>query len=130
MLKRGAAAVILGVASTAAGGAVDAKDSEPMVVDMPMVSVPIIDGGRVEGALQVKLAMNAAGPGEVDRVTAALPRLRSAALVTLVEFARLHASPFRAVDNEKLSASLDKALRQAEPAVASVLLLEVSARAT
>jgi hypothetical protein len=118
----------LGVVSTSAGGAASGPTGEPMLVDMSQVAVPIIDGDRVQGMLQVRLAFNTADSAGVDQVTAALPRLRSATVVTLVEFARLHASPFRAVDSDRLSRALSDSLRKAEPAVTEVLLLEVSAK--
>lgn len=130
MLRRGAAAMALGVATTSAGGAANGPVEEPMLVDMTSVAVPIVDGDRVEGTLRVKLALNAADSQGMDKVTAALPRLRSTTLVTMVEFARLYASPFRAVDNDKLSRTLSEALRREEPAVADVLLVEVVAKSS
>lgn len=128
MWKRSAAALSIGVASTSAGGAVEQPAVEPMVVDMTTVEVPIVDGDKVQGSLRVKLAMNAVDPAGMDTVTAGLPRLRATALVTIVEFARLYASPFRAVDNERLSRALNESIRRAEPAVGNVLLLEVAAK--
>jgi hypothetical protein len=130
MLKRSGAALAIGVASTSAGGAVEQPAAEPMVVDMTTVEVPIVDGDKVQGSLRVKLAMNAIDPAGMDMVTAGLPRLRATALVTIVEFARLYASPFRAVDNERLSRSLNDALRREEPKIGNVLLLEVAARSS
>lgn len=120
----------LGVVSTSAGGAANGPAPEPMVVDMSQVAVPIIDGDRVEGMLQVRLALNTADSAGVDQVTAALPKLRSATVVALVEFARLYASPFRAVDSDRLSRTLSDSLRKAEPAVTEVLLLEVTTKSS
>jgi hypothetical protein len=130
MWKRSATALAVGMASTSAGGAVEQPAAEPMVVDMATVEVPIVDGDKIQGLLRVKLAMNAVDPAGMDTVTASLPRLRATALVTMVEFARLYASPFRVIDNARLSQSLNDALRREEPKVANVLLLEVAARAS
>lgn len=119
----------LGMATTSAGGAANGPVEEPMLVDMTGLSVPIVDGDRIEGMLQVRLAVNAVTPAGIDKVNAAMPRIRATALGTIAEFARLYASPFRAVDNDRLSRALNEALRKAEPGLGDVLLIEVVARA-
>jgi hypothetical protein len=117
-------------AATSAGGADGgpAPAGAPALVDMSVLAVPIVDGDRIQGELHVRLVLNAGDDSAAERVTAAMPRLRSASLLTLLEFARLYASPFRAVDSERLSRSLTEALHKAEPGVAEVLIVEVGAK--
>ena len=131
MLKRSAAVLALGVATSAGGANNDSPPPPahaPELVDMEFVEVPIIDGDRIEGQLRVHLVLNAGSVPAAERVTGALPRLRAATLLTMVEFARLHASPYRAVNSEKLSRTLTEALQREEPAVGEVLIVEVGAK--
>jgi len=136
MRKRMAIAAALGVLAlagtgslaTASGGGEAPPDAEPHLVPMPEISVPIIDGDRLDGAFKVKMVISTADPDAAERVTAALPRLRSASLAASLEFARLYASPMRPVDAEMLSRDVTAALQHEEPGIARILIVEVAAR--
>ena len=98
------------------------------LVQMREISVPIIDGDRLDGTLRVKLVLAAANDEAVARVRTAMPRLRSTTLAAALEFARLHASPMRAVDAEMLTHDLTGALHRDDTGIAQVLIVEVAAR--
>jgi flagellar basal body-associated protein FliL len=100
---------------------------DPHFVPMQEIAVPIIDGDRLDGSLRVKTVLSATDAAAAERVTAALPRLRSASLAAALEFSRLHASPMRAVDARMLSQYLTKELQGVESGVARALIVEVAA---
>lgn len=118
--------------ATSAGGAGPGAAADPAgapaLVDMTAMAVPIVDGDRIQGTLQVRLMLNATDDGAAAKATEAMPRLRAAALTAMLEFARLYASPFRPVDAERLSRELDAAVEREAPGAAQVLLVEVVAR--
>ena len=127
---------IAGAALTLAGSgtvtATSASDKDPVAaethfVPMDAISVPIIDGNRLEGSLRVKTVLDATDEAAAVRLKAALPRLRSATLAAALEFSRLQVSPMRAVDAELLSAALTKALSQEAPGISRTLVIEVAA---
>jgi hypothetical protein len=93
---------------------------------MPQISVPIIDGDRLEGAFRLKMVLDTTDAAAAQRVTAALPRLRSASIARALEFSRLNASPMRAVNVELLSEDLTEALKQEERGIARALVVEVA----
>ena len=131
-LRRRIATTVAVVALAATGTlafAAPAADAEPHLVAMDEITVPIVDGGRMDGALTVKLVLGTGDADAADRVEAALPLLRSTSVAAALEFSRLYASPMAPVDAERLSNDLGQALRQAEPAVSRVLIVEVAARA-
>ncbi|UYY59702.1 hypothetical protein [Sphingomonas sp. S2-65] len=97
------------------------------LVTMEQVVVPIIDADRVTGALKFKLVLEAATAEAAAEATAELPMLRQATVAAGLEFARLNASGLRAVDAEELDHDLTAALKAAEPGIARVLIVEVSA---
>lgn len=99
------------------------------LVTMEQVVVPIIDADRVSGSLKFKLVLEAATAEAAAKATADMPRLRQASLAAGLEFARLNASGLRAVDAEELDHDLTAALKVAEPGIARVLIVEVSASA-
>lgn len=101
---------------------------EPQLVPMQAISLPIIDGDRLDGSLHVTIVIAASDLAAAQRVTAALPRLRSASLATTLEFSSLYASPMRAVNAQMLSRDLTEALQQEEPGIARALIVNVSAR--
>lgn len=99
----------------------------PAVVDAEPLSVPIIDGGRITGTLVVDLAFEATG-GDADALGSAMPQLRAATRAALAEHARLHASPWQAVDARELARALDSAGKPISPAFKRALITEVRAR--
>lgn len=119
-----AAAALLALAAPA--GAAGGGSSE--VVSLGTFNVPIIDGGRVDGSLQLELAVTPADRADVQQLGAAQPALRAAVLGAVLDFAQLRASPRVAVDADALSQALDAAARAADPAAAHVLILEVRTR--
>jgi len=130
MMKRlttSLAATALGGAATVALAA-DGAAAEPHLVSMDTLAVPIIDGGRVTGLLNVKLVLSADDAGGAGAITANMARLRSAALAGTLEFGRLYASPFKPVNSEVLAEDLTSLLHAEEAAVAKVLIVEVAAR--
>jgi hypothetical protein len=107
--------------------AIDVAD-EPQLVPMQEISLPIIDGDRLEGSLHVTIVIAANDLAAADRVAAALPRLRSASLAATLEFSSLYASPMRAVNAEMLSRDLTQALQQEEPGITRALIVNVATR--
>lgn len=101
---------------------------EPRLVPMQAISLPIIDGDRLEGSLHVTMVIAATDLAAAERITAALPRLRSASLAATLEFSSLYASPMRAVNAEMLSRDLTEALQREEPGIARALIVNVAAR--
>lgn len=97
------------------------------LVTMEQVVVPIIDADRVTGALKFKLVLEAASEEAAAKATAELPMLRQATVAAGLEFARLNASGLRAVDAEELDHDLTAAIKAADPGIARVLIVEVSA---
>jgi hypothetical protein len=116
------------IAATESGEtAIDVTD-EPQLVPMQEISLPIIDGDRLEGSLHVTMVIAAEDLEAATRVATALPRLRSASLAATLEFSRLYASPFRAANAEMLSRDLTEALQQEEPGIARALIVNVATR--
>lgn len=115
-------------ASANDGGTAADPAEPPRLVSMQDISVPIIDGDRLEGAFKARMVIATADSAATARVSADMPRLRSATLAATLEFSRLHASPMRAVDAEMLSRDLTTALQHEEPGISRVLIVEVAAR--
>ena len=120
------------VAILAATGASAEGESQPAMdatfVAMPELVVPIIDGDRADGRLKIKIVLRAADVTAAARLKAAIPSLRESALASASEFARLRASPYKPVDVARLAQDMTRVLRGRNPDVASVLVVEVSAR--
>ena len=131
-----AAAAVAIVAATGAsaseGGSASEGESQPAMdatfVAMPELVVPIIDGDRADGRLKIKIVLRAADVTAAARLKAAIPSLREGALASASEFARLRASPYKPVDVARLAQDMTRVLRGRNPDVASVLVVEVSAR--
>lgn len=100
------------------------------LIPMEAIDLPIIDGARVQGTLHFQLVLEADQEGSSDSLSANMPVLRSEALAVGAEFARLSASPFVAIDAQRLSAELTQALQSRQPGIARVLLVEVTARSS
>lgn len=128
------AAVAATVAPAGVAGASGGESASALgLVEVAPIRVPIIDSGRITGDLNLKLmlrpaanASGAHGKGEGDKA----PAVRAALVSAALEFARLYASPFRAVDAGQLSAQLTAAAHGADPSVEQVLLIEISAAPT
>lgn len=117
-------------ASEAAGG--EAKSGEapkldPSLVPMEEIAVPIIDGARLEGVLRFTLVLRARDADAAADIGRDIARLRSTAMIAGLDFARLRASPYRAVDVQRLAMDLDSALKAADPAVEQALIVRVGA---
>ena len=110
------------VASASGGGGGGAN-----FVPLEPISVPIVDGGRTQGTLRVKLVLAMADEAAAAGATATLPKLRAASVATVLEFARLYASPHAPVDAGRLAAELKKTLHGADAGVRRVLIVEVVA---
>lgn len=63
------------------------------------------------------------------RLTTSIAKLRSVAMIAGMDFARLRASPYSAVDVRSLIQSLDRALKAADPGVSQALIVRVGAAA-
>lgn len=121
------------VAIVAATGASASEDGSQLAMDatfvaMPELVVPIVDGDRADGRLKIRIVVTAADVAAAARLKGAIPSLRESALASASEFARLRASPYKPVDVARLAQDLTRVLRDRNPDVASVLLIEVSAR--
>ena len=118
---------LLASPSQAAGGG--GEDGAPALVPMEEIAVPILDGARLEGILRFTLVLRAHDDAAAADITRQIVRLRSAALVAGLDFARMRASPYRAVDVAQLAMALDAALKKAEPGVEQALIVRVGASA-
>lgn len=116
-------------AAAASGGSSTPAPSEAAVVDLGQIDVPIIDHGQVRGTLAVKLALDGKDGAAAEDMKATLPILRAAARDAAGEYARLYASPVEAVDAQLLADTLSKALRERQPGLRQVLVLESRASA-
>ncbi|WP_010544743.1 hypothetical protein [Sphingomonas elodea] len=99
----------------------------PHLVTMEAIAVPIVDADRVAGTLNFKLVLEAHDAATAEKLTAALPNLRMAAIAGGVEFARLDASALRAVNAADLDKTLTTALKTVVPELDRVLIVEVGA---
>lgn len=105
----------------------DAPASEPHLVAVSNIVVPVIDGNRMNGHLSFDLVVDAADANGAARLTAADARIRSTAIVTGLEFSRLYVSGLRPVDAQVLANVLTQALRAEEPDIDRVLIVKVAA---
>ena len=119
---------LLASPSQAAGGG-GGEEGAPALVPMEEIAVPILDGARLEGILRFTLVLRAHDDVAAADITRQIVRLRSAALVAGLDFARMRASPYRAVDVAQLAIALDAALKKAEPGVEQALIVRVGAAA-
>lgn len=97
------------------------------LVTMDSIAVPIVDSDRVAGTLNFKLVLEAHDAAAAEKLAAAMPTLRMAAIAGGVEFARLDASALRAVNAADLDKTLTAALKTASPEIGRVLIVEVGA---
>lgn len=120
------AGLLFSPAQAAEGGD---KAGNPMMVPMDEIVVPIIDGVHMEGILRFTLVLRAQDVATATRLTGSIARLRSVAMIAGMDFARLRASPYSAVDVSRLVRSLDRALKAADPGVEQALIVRVGAAA-
>ena len=118
------AVVPVSSASGAGGGGSGAAGD---LVDMEAIAVPIVDGAKLQGTLRFRIVLEAHDAEAAAEITADLPGLRAEALATGAEFSRLRASPFLAVDAQRLSDELTEALHARYAGIDRVLLVEVAA---
>lgn len=97
------------------------------LVTMDEIAVPIVDSDRVAGTLNFKLVLEAHDAASAEKLAAAMPTLRMAAIAGGVEFARLDASALRAVNAADLDKTLTAALKTASPEIGRVLIVAVGA---
>lgn len=101
--------------------------SEPHLVAVSDIVVPIIDGNRMNGRLSFDIVIDAADEKGAARLTAEAARLRSLAVVSGLEFSRLYVSGLRPVDAELLGSELTRMLQAEQPEVDRVLIVKVAA---
>lgn len=116
---------LVGVASAADGA--ESGHATPEFLTMPQIVVPIVGSDRIEGTLKLKLVLAAKDSASLAHLTERLPELRAVSLASAIEFSRLYASPQTPVDARRLSTDLTAALHAADPGIARVLIVEVSA---
>ena len=130
-LSRHAKPLMTAIAGTGllAGPALAAgsEPGAPSLVPMEEIAVPILDGAQMQGILRFTLVLRAHDAASATRMTGEVARLRSAALVAGLDFARLRASPYRAVDVTQLARMLDEALKAADAGVEQALIVRVGA---
>lgn len=111
-------------AAAAAGSSATASDEEAALIDLGALAVPIVDHGHVRGTLAFKLVAEAGDASAGERMRAALPILRAAAVQAGGDYARLYASPTEPVDTERLSRALLSALQKSQSDLKQVLVVE------
>ena len=120
--------------STLAGGSMAAVETPAMALGQAAfltiddITTPIFSPSGIEGSLSVSVAIQAGDTNKMRRLQQKLPELRAALLSSTLEFSRLYASGFRAVDAERLDRTLSEALQRVDADAGRVLILEVSAR--
>lgn len=121
------AAALLALATPAGASGGGEGGGGAAVVPLGKFRVPIIDAGRMDGDLQLDLAITPAEGVVPAQLEAVQPALRAAMLAALLDFAQLEASPRVAVDAASLSHALDAAAHAADPVAGHVLILGVRA---
>lgn len=91
------------------------------------ITTPIFGDSRVEGALSVRLVLEAKDADTAAALKVRMPALRATSLAAAIEFSRLHASGLLPVNAERLSADLNAALKREHPEIARVLITRVIA---
>lgn len=97
------------------------------LVKLDQIDAPIIDAGRIGGVLHLTLVVEARSSTTATALAKRMPELRAASLAAAIEFARLRASPFSAVDVERLRQTLIPALKRVDPDIARVLVVRATA---
>ena len=115
-----------GTALNASGGG-GAPDGLHLV-PMDEIRVPVVEGSRADGTLQLKLVLVAKDSASAEGATADLPQLRAASVAAALEFARLYASPMLPVDVKRLTDDMTAAIHHQDARIGRVLVVEVMAR--
>lgn len=105
-------------------------ESSLAFVPMEVISVPIVDAGNVQGILYFKVVLEAKNDASAEKLSESLPLIRAQALMVGSEFSRLSASPFLAIDAQRLSKDLNRSIGENDQEIARVLLVEVTARSS
>jgi hypothetical protein len=99
----------------------------PYFVTLEPIETPIISPSRIEGRMQISLVLEAKDAESARIMTDAMPRLRATALANTIEFGRLHASGFSAMDVAALNAAISGSLGQDYPGLKRVLIVKAAA---
>ena len=130
LLLGGALLAAVPVSSASGAGGGGGKGAAGDLIDMEAIAVPIVDGAKLQGTLRFRMVLQAHDAEAAKEISSDLPGLRAEALATGAEFSRLRASPFLAVDAQRLSDELTEALHARYEGIDRVLLVEVAARTT
>jgi hypothetical protein len=128
IIARAAAGMLLlpgGTAARASGAGGGAEGLH--LVPMEVIRVPVVEGNRADGTLQVKLVLVAKDGAAAGEATADLPQLRATSVAAALEFARLYASPMLPVDVKRLSEDMTAAIHHQDQRISRVLVVEVMA---
>ncbi|MBT0670572.1 hypothetical protein HT136_19575 [Novosphingobium profundi] len=107
--------------------AAEAERDPATLVPVEEIEAPIIDSGRLDGVLKIKVTLQTRTPDGAEELADMMPELRAALLAGTMEFARLRASPYTPVDVAGLRAILTPAVRKIAPQVDTVLVLKAGA---
>lgn len=99
----------------------------PRLVPIEPISIPIVDGDRIDGKLNYTLVIMVEDDETMKRLSGSGAALRAAALRGGLDFARLYASSFTAVDAGMLMENLTRAMKEEDEGITELLLVEVSA---
>lgn len=112
-------------ADAAAPKAEDEAAQPPVFVPIEGLQVPIIESGEMRGRLRLEIVLEGVSTAALPAIRRDLPRFRDQALSAVLEHARLHVSPFAAVDAVRLSATLDTTLK--DPSLKRILIVKAAA---
>ena len=101
--------------------------SEPHLVTISDIVVPVIDAERMNGRLSFDIVIAATDADAATRLATRVARLRSTTIESGLEFSRLYVSGLRPVDAQLLAGDLTKSLRAANPDIDRVLVVKVTA---
>lgn len=114
-------------ANTDARKAVELPPPDASFLAMEQIDAPIVDGGRMDGVLHVLVTVQAKSGDDAAAIGKRMPELRAAALPAAIEFASLRASRFSPVDVERLAEMIEAPVKQIDPTIDKVLIVQVSA---
>lgn len=97
------------------------------LVKLEQIDTPIVDAGRIDGVMHVQLVVETKSAANASGLSKRMPELRAASLAASIEFARLRASPFTALNVSQLSQTLTPALQRVDPDISRVLIVRATA---
>jgi flagellar basal body-associated protein FliL len=115
------------------GGSIAATEGHATISERPAlltvdeIATPIFSAARIEGSLNLSLAIEGEDAAMLPALRSQMPQLRAAMLTTTLEFSRLYASGFTAIDAERLHADLTASVKRIHPGIKRVLILKLSA---